>query len=260
MSFITCILWLLLAALLGLLLGWLLWGRGRKEVVHVAGDMDINAEAELKAENAKLRARMGEMEVDASSLRAQLEDVAKGPYGSGTGYSKSEAADTSAADDTYALEWRNRYLAARVKYLEGRLTDAPAPVAKAAPAKKKAAPKKKAPAKKAAPKPQFRYDKPTDGKPDDLKMIKGIGQKLEKMLNDNGVYYFRQIGAWTKAQQNEINDILPTFKGRIFRDEWTKQAKVLAKGGATEFSKRAAKGEVASSAGGPRRKTAPKKK
>jgi NADH-quinone oxidoreductase subunit E len=34
------------------------------------------------------------------------------------------------------------------------------------------------------------------------------------------------------------------FKGRITRDEWVKQARVLARGGATEFSKRVTKGEV----------------
>jgi len=56
--------------------------------------------------------------------------------------------------------------------------------------------KKKTAAKK-APKPKVLYtDGATDGTPDDLKLIKGIGQKFEKELNANGVYYFRQIGAW----------------------------------------------------------------
>jgi len=49
--------------------------------------------------------------------------------------SSNEASD----DDTYALEWRNRYLAARVKYLESQVAEAPKPVAKKAPAKVKAA-------------------------------------------------------------------------------------------------------------------------
>ncbi|MDX5369017.1 MAG: NADH-quinone oxidoreductase subunit E, partial [Alphaproteobacteria bacterium] len=37
------------------------------------------------------------------------------------------------------------------------------------------------------------------------------------------------------------------FKGRIERDDWIGQAKVLAEGGETEFSKRVEKGDVPSS-------------
>jgi len=115
------------------------------------------------------------------------------------------AASKGDDDETYALEWRNRYLAARVKYLEGRVAEAPKKAApkkrvvakKAAPAKKKAAPKPKA---KAAPKPKVLYtDGPTDGPKDDLKLIKGIGPKFEGDLNSKGIYYFRQIGAWKAA-------------------------------------------------------------
>ena len=66
--------------------------------------------------------------------------------------SKSDTLDVADTDETYALEWRNRYLAARVKYLEERLSEKSAPKAKAA-----AKPKAKAAAKpkaKAAAKPK----------------------------------------------------------------------------------------------------------
>ena len=50
------------------------------------------------------------------------------------------------------------------------------------------------------PKPRVIYkDGPTDGAPDDLKKIKGIGPVFEKELNDEGIYYYRQIGAWKAA-------------------------------------------------------------
>ncbi len=87
------------------------------------------------------------------------------------------------------------------------------------------------------------YDAPTDGDPDDLKKIKGIGPKLEGLLNSLGVYYYHQIAGWNSKQVAEVDAKL-TFKGRITRDNWRKQAKTLAKGGETEFSNRYDKGET----------------
>jgi large subunit ribosomal protein L15 len=105
----------------------------------------------------------------------------------------------------------------------------PAPKPKAAP-KPKPAPKVEAkPA--AEKKPQVLYtDGATDGEPDDLKKIKGIGPKFEGDLNAKGVYYFRQIAAWTPEDIKMVDEIIDSFPGRIERDEWVKQAKELAKG------------------------------
>jgi NADH-quinone oxidoreductase subunit E len=72
--------------------------------------------------------------------------------------------------------------------------------------------------------------KPKGGKSDDLKLIWGVGPKLEKMLNDMGIWHFEQIAAWTAAELKWIDDRLEGFKGRARRDEWVKQAKKLAKG------------------------------
>ncbi len=96
----------------------------------------------------------------------------------------------------------------------------------AKPAAKKA-PAKKAPAKKAGPE---RLKKARGGKADDLKLISGVGPKLEKTLNGLGFYHFDQIAKWKKADVAIVDDEL-SFKGRIERDDWIKQAKVLAKGG-----------------------------
>ncbi len=80
-------------------------------------------------------------------------------------------------------------------------------------------------------KPKVLYtDGATDGAPDDLKRIKGIGPVFEGELNDKGIYYYRQIGAWKAADIKMIeSDALSRFPGRIKRDEWVKQAKKLAK-------------------------------
>ncbi|KAG1651155.1 NADH-quinone oxidoreductase subunit E 1 [Nymphon striatum] len=88
--------------------------------------------------------------------------------------------------------------------------------------KKAAAPTKKASVKTAGP---VRLKKP-EGKADDLKLISGVGPKLEKTLNGLGFWHFRQIAAWKKADIAIVDDEL-SFKGRIERDDWIKQAKLL---------------------------------
>ncbi|MGB3313878.1 MAG: hypothetical protein WBB85_05665, partial [Albidovulum sp.] len=87
-------------------------------------------------------------------------------------------------------------------------------------------------------------DAPRGGKADDLKMIKGVGPKLEGLLNQVGVWHFDQIASWKAKDIAHVDEKMVGFHGRITRDEWVKQAKVLAKGGETEFSKRVTKGDV----------------
>jgi|GEM_PF-816716 len=363
----------LLAGLLGLLLGWLFWGRNRQ-----VGDLSVEGEGQLRAEADGLRARINDLEGGVKNRDGEIGDLkaklAAGLAGAAAATAVATAGDKD-DDETYALEWRNRYLAARVKYLEGRISDAPKPKAKkAAPKKrvvkkvvKKAAPKKnmsiiargtskdavdayyanarkydktvsrkrieeltkycgislntrdaslvacsqehervtvakgycakklgmneaegmkaveavcakmkgerfksrvtfyhllskgagkkKAPAKAAA-KPRVLYDSPTDGKPDDLKLISGVGPKLEKLLNKNGVYYFRQIGAWNKSNVKMVNDKLDAFPGRIERDEWVRQAKGLAKGTGAAKPTRAAAAKAKPAKKAPAKKAA----
>ncbi|MEM7188098.1 MAG: NADH-quinone oxidoreductase subunit E, partial [Pseudomonadota bacterium] len=79
-----------------------------------------------------------------------------------------------------------------------------------------------------------------DGGPDDLKKIKGVGPKLEGILHDMGIFHFDQIASWSPTEVEWVDDRLK-FKGRIERDGWIDQAKTLASGGETEFSKRKSK-------------------
>lgn len=64
---------------------------------------------------------------------------------------------------------------------------------------------------------------------DDLKLINGIGPKLEKMFNEGGIQTFAQLA---KASEAKIKGILekagPIFKNANF-SEWVKQAEELAK-------------------------------
>ncbi|TMV14813.1 NADH-quinone oxidoreductase subunit E [Arenibacterium halophilum] len=84
-------------------------------------------------------------------------------------------------------------------------------------------------------------DAARDGGPDDLKLIKGVGPKLEGMLHSMGFYHFDQIAAWTPQEVAWADQNLVGFKGRVSRDNWVDQARHLSEGGETEFSKRAKK-------------------
>lgn len=71
-------------------------------------------------------------------------------------------------------------------------------------------------------------------KPDDLKLISGIGPKIEGILHSLGIFSFAQIAAWNQGERDWVDRYL-NFKGRIDRDAWVKQADALARGGVEEY-------------------------
>lgn len=82
------------------------------------------------------------------------------------------------------------------------------------------------------------------GKADDLKMIKGVGPKLEKLLHRLGFYHFDQVASWSDQEVAWVDANLEGFTGRVSRDRWIAQAKILAAGGTTEFAERVGDGDV----------------
>jgi len=70
---------------------------------------------------------------------------------------------------------------------------------------------------------------------DDLKRIKGLGPKLERLVNELGVTSFAQIAAWNEADVDRIDAQLGTFAGRIRRDNWIEQARLLSAGDTAGF-------------------------
>lgn len=85
-----------------------------------------------------------------------------------------------------------------------------------------------------------------DNNADDLKRIRGIGPQNEGRLHGLGIWHFDQIAAWTPDNVRWVGSYL-AFPGRIDREKWLEQAKVLADGGTTEFSQRMRAGKVATS-------------
>ncbi len=62
---------------------------------------------------------------------------------------------------------------------------------------------------------------------DDLKKIKGIGPKLENMLNSIGIFTYAQLSKMTEKEYDILDTLLTSFQGRAKRDNWALQAKSL---------------------------------
>jgi predicted flap endonuclease-1-like 5' DNA nuclease len=95
-----------------------------------------------------------------------------------------------------------------------------------------------------APKPKkdagpLRLTAPRKGKADDLKEIEGIGPAMEKLVNGLGFYHFDQIAGWSDADVALVDAEMKTFKGRIVRDKWVAQAKIIVAEGLDAFRERA---------------------
>lgn len=73
---------------------------------------------------------------------------------------------------------------------------------------------------------------------DDLSLLKGVGPKLVGLLIGLGITRFDQIAAWDDADITRIDDQLGAFKGRIARDNWVDQARLLAAGDRNVFEAR----------------------
>jgi len=184
--------------------------------------------------------------------------------------SKAASAPKAAAAPAAAAEVKSDNLLAGEMELatrKGEWTYKAEPAAPVSAAKSKAKPKAAAkPKAEAEPKPKAKAKTPETvqaavaadgqgekpatlsaargGKADDLKQIKGIGPKLETMLHGMGFFHFDQVAAWTTAELAWVDSNLTGFKGRASRDNWVDQARILASGGETEFSKRVEGGDV----------------
>ncbi|MEJ2517200.1 MAG: hypothetical protein P8Y82_04215 [Methyloceanibacter sp.] len=189
---------ILLAALLGLFVGWLLWG-GRRQTVSQGSS------------------------AEAAALRGQLEDC------------------RASAKEKDELIGR---LQGRLDGRESGKKATPAmPATAAAPATFAAVTAPSAERAGLSVKPKT-LDAPLEGKPDNLKKIKGVGPKLEQLCNRLGFWHFDQIANWTDEEVAWVDANLEGFRGRVSRDDWVAQAKLLAEGGTTEFSKRVEAGDV----------------
>ena len=160
---------------------------------------------------------------------------------------EASSAETFSADDGL-LEKAGEPVRPAETTPEPPVRAAPTPVPAATPPAPKPAVAPPAPAPKpvvtaaeteAAPAPSGKPNiPPAVGEPDNLRLIKGVGPKLNTLLNNLGVTRFDQIAEWKEAEIIEVDQYLDTFSGRITRDAWIDQAKFLAKDDIAGFEKK----------------------
>ncbi|HRK43470.1 MAG TPA: NAD(P)H-dependent oxidoreductase subunit E, partial [Gemmobacter sp.] len=78
-----------------------------------------------------------------------------------------------------------------------------------------------------------------DGQADKLQAIEGIGPVLEKLCHELGIFHFDQIAAWGPAEIAWMDSNLKGFRGRVTRDKWVSQAKIIVTEGMEAFLVRA---------------------
>lgn len=197
-GFLLAEIWLLLAlaAVIGLIAGWVIWGRRRE----VAPDDGPLLAAQARAEKA---------EHDLAEARAQA---------------GANAVAVNAAGQDHAATLRNQLDVCHDarSAAEDRIEDLEA--ALAACQQQQVAPDA---ATETGTRPTG-LSEARDGVGDDLTQISGIGPKLAKLCNDLGFWHFDQIAAWTSAEIDWVDHNLEGFKGRVTRDNWVDQAKALA--------------------------------
>ncbi|ESY67521.1 MULTISPECIES: NADH dehydrogenase [Mesorhizobium] len=237
--------YMLLAFLVGVLVGWFIWGRLRGELDSLRGDLDrTRSERDrLRADSDRLTGELNACGKTRSDLERQLRD-AQASAGAGAAKAASQPSAALMSTPATAKSAPAAAKAAAAKAAPAKPAAAK-PAAAKAPAKpaasksaaagsatKSAAAPKASAAKKAAPPAA----KAASGKPDNLRRLIGIGPVNEKLLKAQGVTSFAQIAAWTAADIKRIEDVM-NFDGRIARERWIEQAKLLAAGNEKEFAK-----------------------
>ncbi|AEH86424.1 MULTISPECIES: NADH dehydrogenase [Mesorhizobium] len=232
--------YMLLAFLVGVLVGWFIWGRLRGELDSLRGDLDrTRSERDrLRADSDRLTGELNACGKTRSDLERQLRD-AQASAGAGAAKAASQPSAALMSTPATAKSAPAAARAAPAKPAAAKPAAAKAPAkpaasksAAAGAATKSAAAPKAAAAKKATP----AAAKPASGKPDNLRRLIGIGPVNEKLLKAQGVTSFAQIAAWTAADIKRIEDVM-NFDGRIERERWIEQAKLLAAGNEKEFAK-----------------------
>lgn len=78
----------------------------------------------------------------------------------------------------------------------------------------------------------------TPGPPDDLTRIKGLGPKAAGVLTGIGVTTYAQLAALTPGQVEQVDAAMGNLAGRIHRDQWLEQARLLAMGDIPGFEEK----------------------
>ena len=189
---------LLIAAILGFVLGWLLSKLfGSSASVETAGDDAelANSRRRISSLEADLKAcqdNRTRMEGELNDWSAKAATLSSAGAAGGGDSAKLQAEIDSLKAKLSESENENEYLLGQVKKAESGES--------------------------------IKQEVPMDQR-DDLELINGVGPVLERMLYGMGIYFFKDIASWDAAKVAEMDEKLPRFRGRIEREGWVESAK-----------------------------------
>jgi predicted flap endonuclease-1-like 5' DNA nuclease len=214
---------LLVAATLGFVIGWLARGARAQGAQVGLASRHAGAEAALREERDRLRTELA----TAREAQSHLAEARKLADTRGNRVRELEAAEASNRERIARLEQELGETRA-----SGLLQGGAAPLATAPAAEPDRAGGVPPPVEPVRGMPPPRLPGP-EGEPDDLKRISGIGPGIEKTLHELGIYHFRQIAELTPDNVAWIDQRL-RFRGRVEREDWIGQAQRLARGEAID--------------------------
>ncbi|MBX3598234.1 MAG: proton-conducting membrane transporter [Rhizobiaceae bacterium] len=277
--------YVLLAFIVGLAVGWYLWGRLRDEVGSIRSSLasvsverdrlkadidrvngelqacgaaraDLERQLERKDPSAAPAALMAVPAKETGKTAAVPKTAAKPtkpaqaksiPVPKATAPAKPVDAKVSASTSAKAAKAATAASASKSASPANTTTASkkaasaatkPAKAATAISASKAASPAKLASTKAKAPaKADSKPKVASASKADDLRRLIGIGPVNARKLKSHGITTYAQIASWTAADIRRVEEYLE-FDGRIEREKWVEQAKLLAAGNEKEFDRR----------------------
>lgn len=191
------LLFLFVAFLIGLIVGWLYWRR-RLEELRTELTQATHALSLLQKEMGDVKIKLANTEEDLHRANMDADNFRKK-------FHTCEEEKGQLRADIYTLQEK----------VDGK-DDAPAKggVADAAKLALSAA-------------MGSRITKADVSEKDDLKLINGVGPFIEKKLNALGLYTYQQISQFDDELVDQVTDAIEFFPGRIARDNWVGQAAAL---------------------------------
>ncbi|MGB2278293.1 MAG: putative Ig domain-containing protein [Candidatus Poseidoniaceae archaeon] len=199
-----------------------------EEEAAAAAALAAKEEEEKAAKEAEAKAKK-EAEAEAAALLAEEEAAAKkkAEEEAAAAALAAKEEEEKAAKEAEALAKEEAEAAAKKKAEEEASAAAAAAAAK--PANKEE--KKKAELKRVKERSKsidFKVlGKAKASEKDDLQVIKGVGPFIEEKLNALGIYTYKQISKMTSKLEDTVNEAIEFFPGRVKRDQWVAQAKIL---------------------------------
>ena len=217
------VVFLLLAAALGFVIGWITRGARARGEAPGAAPRQGGVEAALADERDRLRTELAA----AQDAQRQLEDSLVQLRGlADTRAGRVRELEEAVASSRERIARLEQELSRAGGAGEGQGSSERTAIAPAAPPEATGLVPAAAEPVQGTPPPSLPSP---EGEPDDLKRISGIGPSIERTLHDLGIYHFRQIAQFTPDNVAWIDQRL-RFKGRIEREDWIGQARRLAAG------------------------------